>query len=564
MRPPLPLRWNLLVIFGLCLMFAAVVVKEYQPYSFLHGDGAFYAKTNRSLLDGTLEQRDYQPVSWYERQLGWNRNIDPGWSNVSLGVDGQYYPKHAIVLPIIATPAFALFGWDGLLLVNVLLLVAALWSAFRIASRYVAPEVAAAVVFGLAAMPVFTRSAYSYSNDVLYAALVAGSIERWLAGRMGWSGLLLGLSIWAKATNAVFALPMGAALLWQKRWRDLGVLVGVSAIPVGMYLLLNTVMFGGPLVTSYHRILVTREGVAVVHSHGDNFSRAYKTGLGELWKDRFEGLNVNASLALLGLPGLWPLLRLAPALAVVLTLSMAGYLLIYAPFEYTYARFFLPWAVLLAVPLALSIERLMAFGARFSGLVERLGRRLGERGVVAAVLLVALLCVGVGLAVRHMPRRWVAADHLTEAQVTRGEGASAVPCDYFNPRHARWECAILEPEVWHRWGTPAGRECQFDGTSQGWLWLHPNPRTSKRIRFDVPAGPLRLRYGLTRESRHGDALLRVFSGDSLLRELKTTRVGQVETLEITAQEHGQSLTLEVPKQPHDWRQICVNLEATPD
>lgn len=557
------MRWNLLVVLGLCVLYGAVVAKDYKPYTFLHGDGSFYAKTNRSLLDGTLEQRKYQPVSWYERNLGWNRNMDPGWSNVSLGVHGQFYPKHAIILPILATPAFALFGWNGLLLVNVLLLVAALWFGFRIAARYTAPEVAAVTVLALATLPVFTRSAYSYSNDVLYAALIAGALERWLAGRMAWSGLLLGLGIWAKATNAVFALPMGAWLVWQRRWRDLAVLTGVSAIPVGIYLLLNTVMFGGPFTTSYHRILVTKGGVAVVHNNINNFGRAWRAGLRALWNDPHEGLAHNAGLSLLGLPGLLLLIRLAPALALVLPVSLAGYLLIYTPFEYTYARFFLPWAVLLAVPLAVLLDQTMTFCAQFGGPIDALRRRLSERSLVAGVLALALASVGVGLAMRHMPKPWVAADHLLEAQVFRGEGASEVPCDYFNPRHARWECALVEREVWHRWGWPAGEECQFADGSDGWLWLHPNPRVSKRIRFQVPAGPLRLRYGLSPNSHFGNARLRVHTGGKLISELSTTKVGQVEVSTIGADQHGGSVTIEVPSQPYDWRQLCVDLRAAP-
>ncbi len=559
MRPSPSLRWHLLILFGLAVMYGAVVISEYQPWNFLHGDGSFYAKTNRSLLDGTLEQRDYQPASWYEKQLGWNHELDPGWSNIALGADGEFYPKHAIIMPLVTTPLYALFGWDGLLLANVLFLMLALWAGFRISARYVPPEVAAAVVLALATLPIFTRSAYAYSNDIFYAALIAWAIERWLAGKMGWAGMLLGMALWAKGTNAIFALPMGAALLMRRRWRDFAVLTGVAAIPVAIHLAMNAVMFGHPLVTSYHRILVMKGGVAVVHSHTDNFNRGWLMGLKAIWGDRHEGLSHNAALALLGIPGLVPLARVAPGLALLIPISMAGYLAIYMPFEYTYARFFMPWAVLLAVPLAVSIDRLMVLCRPLRGPMDRLLARLGTRGVVAAVLVAALVAIGVGLAVRHAPRPWRAVDHLLTAKVVRGDGPRAIPCDYFNPRCGRWECAIVEREIWHRWGYPVGAECEFEDGSDGWLWMHPNPGVRKTITFDVPPGPLVLRYGLSPKSRYGGARLRVHSNDKLLHELTAGRVGKIQEMRLAADERGPTVMLEVPAQAHDWRQLCVDL-----
>ncbi|HAN31367.1 MAG TPA: hypothetical protein DCQ06_07200, partial [Myxococcales bacterium] len=119
------------LLFGL----GSSVLLDYESNTFLHGDGSFYATMNRSLLDGTLQQRDYQPVSWYEDKLGWNHHMDPGWSNVSLGGDGKtWYPKHPTLMPIVATVFFVPLGYAGLLLFNLLALVIGLTGAYRLSS----------------------------------------------------------------------------------------------------------------------------------------------------------------------------------------------------------------------------------------------------------------------------------------------------------------------------------------------------------------------------------------------------------------------------------------------
>ena len=57
-----------------------------EPNKWLHNDGSFYMNTIRSVLEqGTLRQEGIHPHSWYEMDLGWNRNVDAAWSNIALG-----------------------------------------------------------------------------------------------------------------------------------------------------------------------------------------------------------------------------------------------------------------------------------------------------------------------------------------------------------------------------------------------------------------------------------------------------------------------------------------------
>lgn len=559
MDAPRTSRLDLTVFLGLCGVFALTTYAAYQPYSFLHGDSAFYATVNRSLLDGHLDQHAYQPMSWYDQRLSWNDEMDAGWSNIALGRRGEYWPKHPLLLPILATPFYALFGYDGLLLANVLMFVSTLWLAYRIAARWCRPEAAALTVVVLAGMPIFTRVAYSYSNDILYSMLGVAGVERFLAGKFGFSGLLFGLAIVSKPTTAILALPFGAWLVWRRlrhpereTWRPAVQMLTWAAPPVLAWLAANWWMFGSPLTTSYNRIIVRHEGHQALFDIAAKFHRPWRQGLKEVFFAPYEGLVENAWLSFAGVLGLPFLVRAAPLLAVALVGSMVGFLWFYVPFEYTYARFFLPWAALLAVPLALLVDRIGEAAAKV--------RARQPRRMVWLAAVVVLVAGATWL--RHRDtHRWHAVGAITQASVTRNPGAQAVPCDYFNPSIQKWECAAVEADAWQRWGLAMGDQCQFvDGKvgQHGWLWLHPNPGAAKRITWNnVPPGPLRVRYGLAPSSRLHGVRLQILDGGAVAQEVTLGDVGQIH--EVVLPRHGTQVGLEVPAQANEWRQLCADL-----
>lgn len=564
MAQPDKIRWNLLVWLGLCAIFATLTLEQYEANTFLHGDGNFYATMNRSLLEGTLDQRRFQPMSWYEKPMGWNRDLDAAWSNISLGSDGTYYPKHPILLPILSTPLFWLFGMNGLLLFNVLAMITALWFAFAIASRFAAAPIAAVTTMVLALSPVFTKQAYAYSNDVMYAALVVGAVHQWLVARFGSSGLLFGMAIFAKVSNGVFALPLGLSLLLQRRWRPALTMAAGAALPISINLLANWRMFGHPLTTAYNRILLTREGQPALYNITEKFHRPFWDGVQSIWSDSDQGLSKQCANVFAGIAGIPFLLRVAPALALMLLASMLGFIWIYARFDYTYARFFLPSACLLIVPTAVLFDRLWRMVARMRDPLASAYFTLG-RAKTISILLVLGICAAFALRQSHKPlAKWTAVAAVEHAVVERGDGANAMPCDYFNPRYMKWECANADNDTWLRWGRAIGEQCQFDGddlyTKGQWLWLHPNPGVNKRITFStVPRGDVELRYALSRNSHFANVALRLRSGDKLLREIKIEDFGHIHRVRVPASQRGTSLTLEVPQQIFDWRQLCVDM-----
>ena len=552
--PRPPLSTNVVALLLLALAVAAPIAERYAPHTFLHGDGAFYALTNRALLEGTLDQQELQPRSWYEGQLGWNRDLDQSWSNVSLGSGGEWYPKHPVLLPLLSTPLYGLAGHTGLLLFNALMTLALLWLAWRFACRWADRWVALGATLLAAALPIFTKSAYAYSNDVLYAGLVLGGLEAFASRRVTLSGALLGLAIWAKPTNVVFGVPLGLWLLAQRRWREAARMAGAAAVPVACVLALNAAMFGSPFTTPYDRILVTEGGEQALASVRDAFNQPVLEGM---WRvvGADGGLWEHAHLLLVGLAGALLVLRRAPWAVALLFTWLAGWLVFYGTYDYRYARFFLPLAGVAVAPLAVLLE----------GAVGLVSRSLAPApwarvGAIAAASVVAL---GLGLGLTRGGGPWRAVDAVTDARVTRTAGGREVPCDYFNPNHERWECARKERESWAYWGAALGDRCRMgDAAGDGWLWLHVPRQAAKRIAWsDVPPGDLRIRFGLADRSRYAGVSLRVLDGDEPLAELVTAGPGVVrEHLVPASQRRSGRLAIEVPEQPHDWRQLCLDIE----
>ena len=549
---PLPSRrWQVGLFLALFLGVGMAAWNQYEGYTFFHGDGAFYATMNRSILEGTLEQRPFQPNSWYEKPMGWNNHLDQGWSNVSMGADGTWWPKHPILLPILGTPLYWLLGPVGALWTNMLLLTLALWSAARLASRVADSHVVALCAMAFTTLPIVTHSAYSYSNDVLYGMLCVAGVDAFVGESFVLAGLWLGLAVWCKPTVALIPGLLGLSLLLRRRWRDAGRVV-VGGLPGLLGIVVqNTWMYGNPLTFSYDRIIVTRQGHPALEAASVKMHRPLADGLKSVWQDEGQGLVHQIGWALGGLAGTPLLIRALPVAGITFLLSLGGFFIFYAKYDYTYARFYLPWLFLSLAPLA---QLVTAAVEGLTWVTERPKRV--TLPLLAFVVLV--ICVGVGIS-RRPHERWSATRAIGHAVVERGTGPTTIPCDYFNPRWQKWECAQVDPEPWQTWGLARKGECEFPNDPGPWLWLHPNPGVARRITFqNVPEGPLTVRYALAPKSRFTDLKFVLTSGPAnaqLREEIAVPDIGKFH--EFVVPKHGGTWTLEVPQQVSEWRQLCV-------
>ena len=323
-------RWLGVVVLSFALLHGPPLARRYQPNTWLFADGAFYFATVRSLAEhGRLEQRALHPQSWYAQDLGWNRRLTDDWSNVALGRDGSWYPKHPILLPALAVPFYGLFGTPGTLVLNVLLNLAFVLLVFLLARRLAHPAAAALVASAVAALPFVIEMSYTFSNDLLGAVLLLGSIEFALGGRLRGAGVLAGLAVWSRVTNVAYLPALVVIGHSVGGWRAVWTSARFAAIPLAAYAALNTWLFGAPWVTSYHRVIVREAGVMGTAAHTRLFNVPFARGLTRILTAPDGALRSFPLLA----PGLLSLvapLRTRRALALAVALFVALPILAYA------------------------------------------------------------------------------------------------------------------------------------------------------------------------------------------------------------------------------------------
>jgi hypothetical protein len=586
-RPPDRRALGRVVAIAAVLLFGGIALSKWEPYTFLHGDGAFYANINKSLwFDRSLDQTAYHPHSWLEDDLGWNKNLDQGWSNVSLGKDGRWLPKHSWVMPLLSTPLFGVFGLGGLLVFHVLMMALLAVSAYRIAARFVAPGYAAVATLLVAAQPVISGDVYSYNNDVFYSALLLAGTAAFLAsigaGELRapqgqrrerleiWAGLLFGLGVWAKVTNLVYVAPFAIWQLSRREWRSTRRCLIAFGVPIAVFLASNAALFGSPLTTSYSQIVVRKDGAMATESVAERFHEPLKEGLVRVLTNDSEGLDSKAPLIALAVVGAIALLAVratrAPAAAFLCVVTL--FLLVQAKYGFTYARFFLPVAGLSVMPIAGAFA---LAGAAARWLRSYLRPNLDDRRNPAHLALWLVLVVSAWAAHRRFnppPNSdFTLTEHLGEARVMPTaaptgplDARAARRCDYFNNLHQKFECPGDKGSD-QMWGRAVGKECSFDGTPQPLLFLHPpRARGARTISFDVPSGDrLRLKYGLAETSRFDDVVFEVRLGGIVLPLPPVTRRGELIDHEVRGLA-GLSgpLTITVSSPPLDWRHFCID------
>jgi hypothetical protein len=331
----------------------------------------------------------------------------------------------------------------------------------------------------------------------------------------------------------------------------------------------NWLLFGGPLVTSYHRILIAEDGVIRLDSAADAFHRPFLAGLADQLRDPWQGLwprgaalLAAAALGLVGIRRLGPV-GLAPAVVLAVHLG------IYAGYDYIWARFYLP--CLLFAPLGFG-----AVLARPESAAAPAWPRERRAWLVAMGLGVAcaLLAVAWGAWARRPGGEHKLEDRLTEARVSRREpGGPDVPCDYLNPNTGHFECSRLEQDWWEGWGADIRGECRFsawaeksveDALPRSLLWLHAPPKPfEKEMRWQDlgPLSTMALTLGYSRSSRAADAAVEVRLNGEAIALPTGMRPGLLYRRSLSdkvRREGPNRLEIKVSATvDHDYRQLCV-------
>jgi len=319
--------------------------------TFLVGDCVYY----RATLVSLLEDRDLDVMNNLVAQ-----NF-PLPSNVAMGRNGAFYPKHSVLLPVVALPFYVVAGDAGLLAFNLAQLCALVLVMWLGARRYAPDALVFPLMLWFAFGTLLRPVAYNFSPDVFSTLLVAGGIVALLYERNGAAGVLLGLSLWAKWTNAVFFPVAAAALVARRDWRALLRFGAAAAVPTVGLLGLNWHMFGSPFVTPYDRVMIVERSRWVIEpSHRTFFTVPFWRGLWTQLTDAHMGLFSAAPPFLIALPGFVALYRRARGDALVVGAACAAQLAMFAKYEQwnvsSYGpRFLLSVVALSALPAAAAL-----------------------------------------------------------------------------------------------------------------------------------------------------------------------------------------------------------------
>lgn len=553
---------DIAVFIALTIFFATLAIKSYKPYTFLSGDASFYAQINRGIAEKfTLRQEEFQPVSWYKMDLQWNRNLDMAWSDISAGKNGEFYPKHPYLISVFSTPFYVLFGIDGLLIFNVIMTIFILFFAYLGASTLFSTRAIPAISTILIAInPVFTRMVYNYSNDTFYAALTSAgfffTIRR--EGLIG--GILFGLSIWAKPTNLLFFIPLCVFFLFNLRKKEFLYLCAGFSIPMGIYLLLNFIMFGSPFLTSYDRILTLHNGKEKIVSYKDALREPINSGLKNLFRSGGEGIINNFYLIFLLPAGIIPIFFKNISLGISLFLSYAVYFLFHAKFSYIYARFFLPWAGISIVPISYLIEVLSTINLPLISLPDgKINFKwLNKKNFLILFILILspfLIKFIINFFSKPLPS-------LTKDVEKIKVYADNIPCDYFNMAFRRWECSHIEPGGGGFFtGEDIREECKSLSREQKLLWVPlPSNVEKRKIIYEVELekdGGASFFYGLVRGSNK--ASLQFLIDDEKIFDEDFSEKGKLNKREILIKKgkHKISLILSSPQRKEIFS--CLDL-----
>ena len=271
------------------------------------------------------------------------------------GANGQIYSIHAPGLPTVVAPAYAIFGYPGV--VAFLSLIAAIGSALIWRASFLLTGSTSAAWFGWAAGSLtvpFTFQAFSVYPDGLGATLVLFAALPLLEARVSTSrwlvvGGVLGLLPWLHTRFAVIAAALGFVLCL----RLLGSAEGRSRIVP--FLVLPVVSALGWF--AFFRVVYGTFSPTVPYG-GDTQSHPLNilTGLPALFFDQQFGILSNAPVYGFCLAGLISLARHRRRLALELLAVAGAYLLAASAFHMWWggsssaARFAVPVLPLLALP----------------------------------------------------------------------------------------------------------------------------------------------------------------------------------------------------------------------
>lgn len=341
-------RWISIILFYLCLIYLPFIIsKSDSADSFIQGDSHYYRAVIVSLLeDGDLDMANNIA---FENPLN---------GQLAIGQGGDFVPKHPIIMSLISIPFYLLSGVPGLLLFNIFNCMILIVLIFKLNCLFHDRLIAFITTILYATGTLFLDYTYNYSPDVFSSVLLVAGLYLMLRGKFYAGAVPLGLSIFAKITNAplavvillyvAFVLSKGGPVNGRatEHFRD-KVTVGVTTAVIFIMALAplaytNQLLFGSPFVTGYQRTAVAgADGEMVLVDHTGKFNQPLLKGIYSTLFDPRNGVIPTNPVLLLALPGVFLIRRMRSRdkIYLILLLCLIQFLL-FAKYDEWYTSFF--------------------------------------------------------------------------------------------------------------------------------------------------------------------------------------------------------------------------------
>ncbi|MBI3394734.1 MAG: hypothetical protein HY042_02755, partial [Spirochaetia bacterium] len=167
-------------------------------------------------------------------------------------VNGRTIGVFPVLLAVLSSPLYALFGFSGLLYFGLMGLFVFLW-ILRTYWRFSN----VALVFALLGSYILVLS-LDYSEQTLFLAVILAAITAFHRGKIVWAAVFAGSSVWLRHEGIVFAFCFAGAMWYSEGFAPFGKrsqlisgralrFVGVFLGMIGLFLLFNVWKYGLPL-----------------------------------------------------------------------------------------------------------------------------------------------------------------------------------------------------------------------------------------------------------------------------------------------------------------------------
>lgn len=284
----------------LSLMFS--VIAYLRGISLLPGGPTINtAEVTRSLwYSRSFRPERFDQIYHEARELSRNSGSEV-WQDVfALDARGELAPKHSLLSSIMAVPFYGLFGNLGFWVLQQLLFVWLLYSIYSIATRIAGRSLPiTTIVVTMLLSPLIFHS-YGFSYELHGCALVIGGLNM-MHQRPFRGAFLMSLSVLIRPSHVLIVIPLVCALYEHSPRGQHAMLrrsVGL-ALGLGIFLVLNYLLWGDPFTTAYGRLPGFRNGELFISPHPVGFDlETFLNGWSEkLWGEA--GLFPMASCLLL-------------------------------------------------------------------------------------------------------------------------------------------------------------------------------------------------------------------------------------------------------------------------